>query len=75
LAVVAVPQLRAPGAGSDTKVEMAKNGGPEVPRDPDIVRSAELEAYLAAHRDSSGGTVTSPNEYVITPATLTTESR
>jgi negative regulator of sigma E activity len=67
LVVVAVPQLRGPDAP-----KLADNAAPT----PEAIeRSIEFEAYLAAHRESSAGPVSSrANEY-ITNATLTTESR
>lgn len=59
LAVVAVPPLRGP------------RGGPE----PQIARSVELEeAYVDAHRESAGGPVTSPSDYV-RPAAFSVEPR
>jgi hypothetical protein len=78
LAVVALPQLR--GSGADSKVIEAtlerKVAAPQIEAaKAEMTRSLELEAYLAAHRESAGGPVTSRvNEYV-TPAALTTESR
>jgi sigma-E factor negative regulatory protein RseA len=65
LIVVAVPQLRgSPGAPGVLVQDQTT---------PKLLRSAEFEAYLEAHRESAAGAVTSPSEYV-RPATLTTES-
>ena len=70
LTVVAVPQLRGQRAVPDELVKASSVVNPEGP----VERSPHLESYLAAHRESAIGPVTSPNEY-ITNATLTTESR
>jgi negative regulator of sigma E activity len=68
LTVVAVPQLRGPAGGSD-RIDEAKNE-----TRLKQVRPVDFDPYLEAHRESAGGPVTSPSEYVI-PAALTTESR
>ena len=77
LAVVALPELRGPG--SEPKVIEAKNEPKVVPPPVDahgeVIRSAEFEAYLAAHRESAGGPVTSRATEYVTNATLKTESR
>ncbi|HUL65905.1 MAG TPA: sigma-E factor negative regulatory protein [Burkholderiaceae bacterium] len=66
LAVVVLPQLR----GGPEPVVQAKA--------PELLRSAEFEAYLEAHRENAAGTVTSPSDYVLPaalPAALPMESR
>jgi sigma-E factor negative regulatory protein RseA len=77
LAIVAVPQLRGPAEAPAPKVAVAPvpAPAPKLADADDLKRSAEFEAYLAAHRESSGGPVTSRANDFITNATLTTESR
>lgn len=76
LLVVAVPQLRLPGVADPQIAVQERKTLPSkvVEADAEVVRSAEFEAYMDAHRESAQGPVTSPNEY-ISNATLTTESR
>ena len=72
LAVVAVPQLRAPQTEPKLAGEAVRVPASPVP--DGVIRSAVLEAYLDAHRESAAGPVSSrANDYV--PATLKTESR
>jgi sigma-E factor negative regulatory protein RseA len=78
LAVVAVPQLRGTDAAPDQVVKNspAKAERPVPPRDTEVVRSDELEAYLTAHREGAAGPVTSRSSDFIVPAAATsTESR
>lgn len=81
LAIVAVPQLRgAAESAAPTVVSVpvpapAGAPAPKLAEAGEVQRSAEFEAYLAAHRESSGGPVTSRANDFITNATLTTESR
>jgi negative regulator of sigma E activity len=73
LAVVAVPQLR---GGNPTPIEQA-SVPPSAPAaaGPEVVRSDEFEAYIAAHRETGAGPVSSRAAEIggVIPATM--ESR
>jgi sigma-E factor negative regulatory protein RseA len=73
LAVAAVPQLR--GAGGQGGTETVAKTEPPAPKSNLVDRSPEFEAYLAAHRESAAGPVSSRSAEFILPAAVTTEPR
>jgi len=74
--LVGVPQLRSPGGGSTPEL-VAVGGSAGSPRKPEpMVRSAELEAYLEAHRERSMGPLAPrANEFLPASAILATQPR
>lgn len=84
LGIFAVPQLRGPALpattvaqkGSAAPVPASVVAAPATTVQADIVRSAELEAYLEAHRDQAGGPLLPrPNAYQRASATLAPQTR
>lgn len=83
--LVGIPQLRTQGGPVPAKmvagqsrdipaVQVAREATPRVA--PDMIRSAELEAYLEAHRERSMGPLAPrTTEYLRTTATIGTEPR
>lgn len=75
LTVVVVPQLRAPVTATGTQMAGKAEPTKVVESDPIVIRSAEFEAYLDAHRESSSGPLTQRDYVTRAKATLTTEPR
>lgn len=78
--LIGVPQLQSQGGGAAPKMAAVPQGtGRAMPASEsgrDILRSAELEAYLEAHRERSMGPLAPrANEYLRANAILTTEPR